>query len=270
MKDNEEGFSTAWALTVIFSLCVITLSFAMIVMANGKKINSYEKAAEARKETDSIIADIEKAIQNLKENSADSDVYEIAALIEGACKYDFTVKELSTGINKNFASEKLLENEELRQYMLLNEEEAVTQYGWINPSFSDDTVLQTVTKDFENTFPLVNRFPPLNIHFMSEAFVKAVLKYFNIKNADGKAELISQKLTGQTELKELADLLEIGESHSLFELVGFKSAFWEVCFDTENYGCRLVFAAVPEKENQKKIEKYILVEKDLTYKGGSL
>lgn len=55
MKSKESGFSTAFALTVIFSLCVITLSFAMIVNANEKKINSYKSAVEARKKADAII-----------------------------------------------------------------------------------------------------------------------------------------------------------------------------------------------------------------------
>ena len=54
MKSKESGFSTAFALTVIFSLCVITLSFAMIVNANEKKICSYKKAFDARKNANAV------------------------------------------------------------------------------------------------------------------------------------------------------------------------------------------------------------------------
>ena len=54
MKSKESGFSTAFALTVIFSLCVITLSFAMIVNANEKKIYSYKKAFDAHKKANCI------------------------------------------------------------------------------------------------------------------------------------------------------------------------------------------------------------------------
>ena len=41
-------------------------------------------------------------------------------------------------------------------------------------------------------------------------------------------------------------------------------------FETEIARVRAVFAAVPEKENSKKIEKYILAEKEIYFKGGAL
>ena len=62
MKSKESGFSTAFALTVIFSLCVITLSFAMIVNANEKKICSYKKAFDARNKANKILFNIESII----------------------------------------------------------------------------------------------------------------------------------------------------------------------------------------------------------------
>lgn len=141
MKSKESGFSTAFALTVIFSLCVITLSFAMIVNANEKKINSYKSAVEARKKADAIILDIEKQIQSLKEYSSDIDEYQIKSLVSDVCNYDFIVEDVSTGINKNFISSKILEDESVRRYMTLNEESALAKYGWINPRFADKTVL---------------------------------------------------------------------------------------------------------------------------------
>lgn len=272
MKSKESGFSTAFALTVIFSLCVITLSFAMIVNANEKKINSYKSAVEARKKADAIILDIEKQIQSLKEYSSDIDEYQIRSLVSDVCNYDFIVEDVSTGINKSFVSSEILENESIQQYIISNEETAFTEYGWINPKFADKAVLDGISKDFENknTFPLTNNTPPLNIHFMTDDFIRAVLEYYKIKNADRKIEIIKEKLNAETTAKELAKILEVSESHAVFDLIGFKTLFWKISFETDKCGCSAVFAAVPQKDNQKKIDRYILVEKDIAHKGGSL
>lgn len=272
MENKESGFSTAFALTVIFSLCVITLSFTMIVSADEKKINAYKKNVDERKEADAVILNIEKQIQSLKDNPSDTDEYQIRSLVSEVCSYDFTVEDVSTDINKNFISSEILENEYIRQYVLSNEEEAFREYGWINPKFAEKKVIDEVSADFENknTFPLINNMPLLNIHFMSDSFIKAVLEYYKIKNAKQKIESIKQKLNAETTVKELAEILEVSETHSVFDLIGFKTVFWKIIFETDKYRCNAVFAAVPQKENQKKIKKYILVKKEVFNKGGNL
>ncbi len=272
MENKESGFSTAFALTVIFSLCVITLSFAMIVSADEKKINAYKKNVDERKETDAVILNIEKQIQSLKDFPSDTDEYQIRSLVSEVCSYDFTVEDVSTGINKNFISSEILENEYIRQYILSNEEEAFREYGWINPKFAEKKVIDEVSADYKNknTFPLINNMSLLNIHFMSDSFIKAVLEYYKIKNADQKIESIKQKLNAETTVKELSEIIEVSETHSVFDLIGFKTVFWKIIFETDKYICNTVFAAVPQKENQKKIEKYILVKKEVLNKGGKL
>ena len=272
MKSKESGFSTAFALTVIFSLCVITLSFAMIVNANEKKIYSYKKAFDARKKANKILFNIEEKLQELKEYPSDIDECQILSLISMECDYEITVKDVSIGINKNFVSPEILEDESVRRYMTLNEESALAEYGWINPRFADKTVLDEISLDFENknAFPLINNTPPLNIHFMTDDFIMAVLEYFKIKNGEHKIEQIREKLNGETSSKELAKILGISESHAFFDLIGFKTLFWKISFETDKCGCSAVFAAVPQKDNQKKIDRYILVEKVIEHKGGSL
>ena len=272
MKSKESGFSTAFALTVIFSLCVITLSFAMIVNANEKKICSYKKAFDARKNANKILFNIEEKLQELKDYPSDIDECQILSLISMECDYEITVKDVSTGINENFVSSEILEDESVRRYMTLNEEVALTEYGWINPRFADKTVLDEISLDFENknAFPLINNTPPLNIHFMTDDFIMAVLEYFKIKNGEHKIEQIREKLNCETSSKELAKILGISESHAFFDLIGFKTLFWKISFETDKCVCSAVFAAVPQKDNQKKIDRYILVEKDIVHKGGSL
>ena len=91
MKNDESGFSTPLALTVIFSLCVITLSFCMIVATNEKKINSFEKLYESRKDINLIIDRIEKNIQGLRDYSNDIDEYQITTLLLSDFEYDLKI-----------------------------------------------------------------------------------------------------------------------------------------------------------------------------------
>lgn len=272
MENKEKGFSTAFALTVIFSLCVIEISFAMIVSSNEKKINSYKESVNARKEADSIIFNIEKVLQLLNESPADIDENYIVSLISSVCNYDFKICEVSTGINKDFADEKFLKNEAIQKYIISNEKTAYVEYGWINTKFANKQIIEQISKDFENKeiFPLLNELPPLNIYFMSEDFISAVLEYSKITNIDTKLEQIRNNLNTDTTIKELASILEINENHMIFDLIGLKSLFWKIYFETDKYNCVAVFAAVPKKEEQKTIDKYILIEKEITYKGGHL
>lgn len=270
-NENEKGFSTPQALAFIFSLCLMTLTFCIAVASSEKKINSYKKRIDAQKDAASLIFEITKSLQELKESQADFDGSAISSLIENVCGYDFSIQDVSTKINRNFWSEKILKDSAISEYLAENEKDE-TAYSWINPNFADAKITDDVIKDFEekNTFPLINTFPPLNIHFMSEDFIKAVFTFYGIKEIDRKVKALKEKSDGQTSVKELSSLLELGENHPLFDLIGFKTSFWKLDFETDKCRCSAIFAAVPDRDSQRKIEKYILVEKEILYKGGAL
>lgn len=272
MKHNEYGFSTPLALASIFSLCVLTLSLCILIAAREKYIHSYKNVIEERKETELILYRIEEKMQSLKESPCDADEHEIALLINDVCDYDCTICDVSTGINKNFTSKTMLESKPISKYIESNKDDAFTEYGWISPKFADSNILNTIANDFERSdvFPLINAIPQLNIHYMSEDFITAGFEFCNIKNAREKAELIKQKLHPEITIKELAHFLEVSENHLVFDLIGTKTIFWRIDFETATYRAHAVFAAVPNKSNQKNIEKYILVEKNSMHKGGSL
>lgn len=272
MKIFDTGFSTPLAITIIFSLCVITLSFCMIAATNERRIDSYRKALEERKKIDSVIFNIEEKIQSLKDLNSDTDEHEISFLIASVCAYDFNVSDVSTGINKNFNSEDFLKNMAIDECITACGYKAFSEYGWINPKLADKTILEQTAKDFDGkgVFPLVNSLPPYNIHNMSVDFIKAILEFCGIKEAEKKAELIKEKISSDTTVKELSEILAVAENHPVFDLIGTKTVFWKVDFETEKANTCAVFAAVPERENQKKIEKYILVEKKISLKGDAL
>ncbi|MGN0739529.1 MAG: hypothetical protein ACI4LX_05100 [Treponema sp.] len=271
MNNNDEGFSTPVALTAVFSLGILSLSLCMITAAGEKYISSCAAAVSERKKIDSIIYRTEERIQALKELPSDSGGNEILSLTDSACTCDFKVTDVSTGINRNFASEKFLKDRTIDEYVTTGGGDVFVSYGWINPEFSDRTVLENAAKDFEgkDMFPLVNSLPPLNVHYMSESFIKAVLEFCGIKEAQKKAELVKDRISSDTTVKELSEILGVAESHGVFDLIGTKTAFWQVDIETEKVKGIAVFAAVPQKENMRKIEKYILAEKKIYLKGGN-
>ncbi len=272
MKNNDDGFSTPLAVTVIFSLSIIALSFSMITATTEKRIDVFKRSIDERKKIDSIIYAIEKEIQPLKHKPSDSDVYEITSLIRSVFDHDFTVTDVSTGINKNFTSDNILKNKSVRGYIEVYGEKAFTEYGWINPKFADSSFIKDITQDFKNknTFPLVNSMSRLNIFFMNDDFIKTVLEFYGIKNAKEKTDNLRKTINADSTIKEIADALSIEPNHPLFDLIGLKTIFWKVDFETDKSKVYAVFAAVPERENHKKIEKYILVKKDIISKGGDL
>lgn len=272
MKHYDGGFSTPLAMAAIFSLCILALPFCLATAANEKRTDSYRKLIEERKKIDSVIFDMEKRIQPLKDSPSDSDGHEIMHLLSSACDFELSVSDASTGINKNFTSKVILKSKAISGCIEADREDIFAEYGWINPKFSGKAVIEQAEKDFEGkgTFPLINTFPPLNIFNMSGDFIKAVLGLCRIKDAEKKTELIKGSLNPDTTIKELAEILGVGENHPVFDLLGTKTAFWKIGFETEKARACAVFAAVPEKENQRKIEKYILAEKKTFFKGGTL
>lgn len=244
MKNYDSGFSTPLAMAAIFSLCILALPFCLATAANEKRMDSYRKLIEERKRIDSVVFDMEEKIQPLKDSPSDSDGHEILHLLSSACDYDLSVSDVSTGINKNFTSKEILKSKAISGCIEANGEGILAEYGWINPNVSGKAVIEQIEKGFEgkDTFPLVNTFPPLNIFNMSGDFIKAVLELCGIKDAEKKTELTKDSLNPGTTAKELAEILGAGENHPVFDLLGTKTAFWKIGFETEKARACAVFA----------------------------
>lgn len=268
---NDGGFLTLPALAVIFSLSVIALSLCMLTAANERLIGSYKNAVDERKKIDSVIYGMERKMQSLKDSPSDADAYEVISLLQQSCGYDLRVTDVSTGINRNFVSPDVLSNESVRNYIALSGDDAFIDYGWMNPSLAAGSVLEEAAKDFDGRgmFPLINGLAPFNVHFMSGDFLSAVLKLCGIRDAERKAEVVRENLSSDMTAGELAGVLEVSPGHPFLGLVGTKTSFWKVDFETDRAVASAVFAAVPERNDQRKIERYILVEKKITIKGGT-
>lgn len=268
---SESGFSTPLAMAVIFSLCVLIISLSLLINSKYRKTLSYRRMYEARNELIKLLESIEMDMQSFTEVSCDKlDSEPVRKLCLKYADCNLTIKDVSTGINKEFIKESFLEKEHVQRLIQLYGDEVLSDYGWINPSIVDIKTVQDVQKDFakEDVFPIINNFPVLNIYSMNEVFIEAILKVFGINKAEEKARELYLRLSENLDIKTLAEFLEIPETNNLFNMIGTKTAFWEVCFENKGYFARVIFAAIPERDSKCKIDKYMVIEKDFTYKGG--
>lgn len=272
MTETENGFSTPLAMTVLFSLCIMTAATGMYAAACERRINSYNNILHAEAEAMEILHDIEISIQSLKEESSDSLMNKTAEDLALKYKrYGLTMKDVSTGIHKNFLCKDFYENKNIQEYISSQDESVFTEYGWMHPKHTDRKILETAADDFDTAdlFPIVNDIPLYNIYSMTESFLKAVLGYAGIKQPAEQARKIIQALGENPEQKEIVKMIGVSQTHPVFDFLGTKTAFWKIRFETGRCTVQAVFAAVPRKNNQNEIKKYILVEKSISYKGGA-
>ncbi len=109
-----------------------------------------------------------------------------------------------------------------------------------------------------------------NIHYVDERFIKAVLEAFGIPRSSEKAAVLYGRIRNETLSEtDIADVLGVPVSHGVFAVMGVKTAFWQVKFDTGKCRCEAVYAAIPDKYGeQRKIQRYELLERRITYVGG--
>lgn len=253
---NEDGFSTSFALILIFSISICLVPITFMVISQSKNVEKYSSFYEERNKVQKILMDFEKDLQTLCLCESDfENSTEIDSLLSKYCEYKLSMKDVSTGINRRFLSEKFFEKGAIKEFFEANENSISTEYGWINKNLSDEKVFESVLEDFdeeniEEVFPLINELPLFNKNFMEKDFIEAVTK----ECKRGKSKEKEQKL--------------------LMNFLGTKTTFWKIRFETVDWICEAIFAAIPERKTEEKnsvqIEKYELVEKKIERKKANI
>lgn len=271
MMKSEAGFSTPFAMTIIFSLSLLVLSVGMMVSTTQKKVNSYKNVISARKEVDSIINSLEKDFQILKEAESDyENCPELTILLDKYNSYNLSLEDISTGINRTFMAESFLNDKAIVRYTDTAPDESFTDYGWINHKFGKSAVIDGIKNDFktDTIFPIENDFPLLNIFYMNADFIAAVLEYCKIPESLEKTSKIQALINNSFDLEQLSRILEVSTTHKVFSLIGTKTTFWKAQFETSRCEVSCIFALIPSKEKAegKAVSEYRLVEKEISFK----
>lgn len=266
--NNEKGFASSVAIITIFSLSVVLFSIALYEESITKKIKAYKNKLEAKKEAEEIIIKILDDFQILR--SLENGAAESQAILEIANKYaqyNFIAKDVSTGINQKFLSKEILESNAFKRYINSSEIQ-VSEYGWINLKLAEQKLIESVKKDLksESAFPIINTFPIYNIYEMNKGLIKAVLEYEKIPEIEEKLKKIEEQRFYGLDRKSLRKILKVQENHAVFNFIGTKTTFWKVRFETKQYKVKAIYALVPDEKENLKVEKYIIVEKELSMK----
>lgn len=271
-KDFREGFSTPAAMILIFSFCIIIMSFAFFSMTKQKKINTYKKIYIAKRNSENILENIVKDFQLIAKEKVDSYQSDgVQDFLSKYIEYEIHIEDISTKINEEFLPNRIYKSKEIQDLLFICGESIKTEYGWINSKISDSKKIEEIKRDFEENdiFPIVNNLPLYNIYFMDENFIKSICSLTNISINGDELSILLQKLDDTQNLltvDEISNILGISKSHLFFSFVGTKTTFWKITFSLQNCTTSAILAAISDSEN--KISEYKLVEKNIQYLGG--
>ncbi|MCQ2589755.1 MAG: hypothetical protein MJ179_04950 [Treponema sp.] len=264
--NNSSAFSTPLAISIIFSLFVVLLALSFLLSTNQRLIGLYQSQNLNDIEIRQIVDEMKVDFQELVNYEADMEegLFQTRMYSKYA-ELNICIEDVSTGINKRFLNKEILENKAIKSLLAEEHSGYETDYGWINATYIDKSEMDLIKADFEteDLFPLVNSIPLYNINYMDEAFLKAVLDFCGIKNAEEKVYEIKMKKNQIHNKEELAKILGCSHTHHIFNFLGFKTTFWRVRFEKHGYEISVIFAAFPEKENDRKIYEYKMVGKIL-------
>lgn len=274
MIKEENGFSTPLAMIIIFTLCLSLSSLSLLVFVKQKNVLAYKNYYEMEKKAESICSQVLIDFQDLKNKKDDYSRNEIInEIFSNYSDFRVELSDISTAINTKFLKPEIIENDNFQ--VLLNKygDDIQTSYGWIKPQYADSKFISDLHNDFgdKSLFPIVNGLPFYNVYFMNRDFLECILKWRKIENVNEKAEEI-KKLIESNDLtyEKMCLILGKNSNDSIFDFLGTKTSFWKIVLDSNEISLSIVVAGIPDESNSRKIEKYVLIEKDINIKGGLL
>lgn len=265
---QEAGFIRFEMLMMIMVMSLGVTTLLSLVSSGMNHFNSTVNKYEKKEKVDMILKELTFFMQYFCNEQADASGNESLRLIEGKFSdYHPIIMDVSSGINMHFLNEGLAVSPVI-QDVIDKEPSFLVNYGWISAVCGSDEVIHAAKESFgcssmEELFPLVNYFPVMNIHFISEELIKALLSALEITNSSNRAEVLfrtAQERPLQDE--DIIKMLGVKKNHPAIHLLGVKTAFWKIILHIEGLEVHAVYAAIPYKEgSSRQPEKYVLVER---------
>lgn len=118
--------------------------------------------------------------------------------------------------------------------------------------------------NYDGIMPFINLNPQININFIDEEALKALLSYsgFNVDRINQKvATIVSLRQTGEIKESELCNILGISKSDELYYYLGCKTWLWQIDINGKNTSCSIILVRVPEEDSFGKTSFYIIEKK---------
>lgn len=272
MIEKEDGFSTPFAMTIIFALSLSLSGLCFLVVQKQKNVLQYERYYKKEEMAEKLCKEFLEDFQILKNGTVDNNSSDlINKYLLKYADYNVELTDVSTGINTSFLKDEILESKSINNLMEKYGEEVKTEYGWINPVLINEKKLNEVSKDFgdKDLFPIVNGLPLYNVYFMKSDFLENILSFCKTKNKAEKLDEIERLIQyGTLDNEKLKSILAEDVNTPIFSFLGVKTTFWEVVLRNQDFSINLIIGGVPEKNDHKEISKYILINKHIDIKGG--
>jgi len=304
MKKNEGFVSLISLFVILIFIIAIFLGLQNIFFSNYVLDYKNRQLQNDKEVVHTIIEDILGEMQNFvktEKDYKDSEYYQ--NMFYQFSKYDLTIRDISSALNLNFITHEDLQNtkiqnilfasnmredfikyretvhyfhdfEEVHNYLNSDYKDIYTLYGWINPLVGSSYGFEKLQKKYgasvqKDYFPLVNKLPQMNIHFMNEELLKIIIsdKKYKIPNVQVKFKnLIFMLEKGESFTQdELAYFFEISKNNALFLKIGTKTTFWQINFSYKGFFVSLVVAGIPKDKNSSIIDSYILLDRRILF-----
>ena len=272
MKKRQQGSIQAFALFFLVIISVVLAALSFYVSSSAAFVHTCEKHFCEQRAAISLLDEIESELQNIcKEKAHNAFSPALIHIREKFADTDIELEDVSSLINERFTAPEIAKHSDVAALTALDKKKYTSEYGWISVFYpAGETVLNAVKKDFVNLtdlFPLVNTLPQVNVHYIPEELLSAILKAFKIKNSDEKAAIIAYTAAQEGLIKQqLQNILSVPEDHRIYKFLGVQTTFWRISYRYNSYVVTAVFAGIPDKEKgNDEVEKYILIERNIRH-----
>lgn len=119
--------------------------------------------------------------------------------------------------------------------------------------------------DYDTFFPYVNIKPSMNIHFIEEDVLRALLSYpnFKITGINQKVNsILSLRESSEISQNEICNILGISKSDELYYYLGCNTWMWQIKITGKKNKCTVVLCRKPEEEEiSVAAPEYFIIEK---------
>lgn len=119
--------------------------------------------------------------------------------------------------------------------------------------------------EYDSLTPIVNTKPVLNINFVEEDILNALISYqgFNISGVNQKVgNIVNLRETSEISQNEICNILGISKKNELYYYLGDKTWMWQIVVTGKRKKCTMVICRKPEEEEISfKTPEFFVIEK---------
>lgn len=117
---------------------------------------------------------------------------------------------------------------------------------------------------YDDIFPYVNIQPQINVNFIEEEILRALLSYpgFNLTNKNSRIDaLISLRDSKELTEADICNILGISKNEELYYYLGCKTLFWQIDVIGKDSACSVIVGRSYETDSSGGVKYYVIEKK---------